>query len=152
MSTGTLPTMFMNTDVLTLAQWLSPAFPVGAFAFSHGVETAVREGRIDDADGLQNWLKDLFAHGSTRSDIVLLAAAYRGEPEVDAVSRAFQPSAERLEEARQLGAAFARTVRDVWGLDVPDLLFCANSLSSASFWHSSSSSCENMHASNGVSE
>ena len=110
-------------DLLTLAQWLSPAFPVGAFAFSHGLETAVREGRVSEAGDLLLWLEDLFAHGTVRSDIVLLAAAYRGDPEVEATARAFQPSAERLEEARQLGAAFARTVRAVWGLDLPDALY-----------------------------
>ena len=111
-------------DLLTLAQWLSPAFPVGAFAYSHGVETAVREGRVADADGLAAWLRDVMAHGSGRSDVVLLSLAYREDAaEVDKVARAFQPSAERLREAEQLGAAFARTVRDVWGLDVPDLLY-----------------------------
>ena len=111
-------------DLLTLAQWLSPAFPVGAFAYSHGVETAVREGRVTDADGLAAWLRDVMAHGSGRSDAVLLSLAYREDAaEVDKVARAFQPSAERLREAEQLGAAFARTVRDVWGLDVPDLLY-----------------------------
>jgi urease accessory protein len=110
-------------DLLTLSQWLSPAFPVGAFAFSHGVETAVREGRIADATDLRTWLEDLLAHGSGRSDVVLLAAAYRDEEDIDAISRAFQPSAERLEEARQLGAAFARTVRAVWGLDLADALY-----------------------------
>jgi urease accessory protein len=110
-------------DLLLLAQWLSPAFPVGAFAFSHGIETAVREGLIRDAGGLRTWLEDLFDHGSVRTDVVLLAAAYKGDTETDPVARAFQPSAERLEEANQLGAAFARTVRSVWHLELPDLLY-----------------------------
>ncbi len=110
-------------DLLTLSQWLSPAFPVGAFAFSHGLETAVSEGRVSDAEALRFWLGDLFDHGSIRSDVVLLAAAWKDEPEVDAVARAFQPSAERYEEARQLGAAFTRTVRSVWELELPDLLY-----------------------------
>ena len=111
-------------DLLTLAQWLSPAFPVGAFAFSHGVETAVREGRIADASDLAAWLTDLMTCGSGRSEIVFLSAAYRGDAaEVDGLARAFQSSAERLREGDQLGAAFARTVRDVWGVDLPDLLY-----------------------------
>lgn len=110
-------------DLLLLAQWLSPAFPVGAFAFSHGIETAIREGRINDAASLKVWLEDLFDHGSLRSDIVLLAAAYGGDADADQAARAFQPSAERLEEARQLGAAFSRTVRIVWKLDLPDALY-----------------------------
>lgn len=112
-------------ELLTLTQWLSPAFPVGAFAFSHGVETAVRDGRIADATALSCWLEDLVTHGSLHSDTVLLAAGYKADEieQVQGMALAFQPSAERREEAVQLGAAFCRTVRDVWGLDLPDLAY-----------------------------
>ncbi|MEO1537108.1 MAG: urease accessory UreF family protein [Pseudomonadota bacterium] len=112
-------------DLLILSQWLSPAFPVGAFAFSHGVETAVREGLIGDAAALEAWLVDLLSHGSGRSDVVLLASAYRAEDiiAVQEMALAFQSSAERMEETVQLGAAFCRTVRDVWALDLPDLAY-----------------------------
>ncbi len=111
-------------DLLLLSQWLSPAFPVGAFAYSHGLETAVRAGQVVDAARLEAWLEDVINKGSARSDAVLLTAAYRGDVgEVDLVARAFQPSSERLREAEQLGAAFARTVRDVWALDVGDALY-----------------------------
>lgn len=112
-------------DLLTLTQWMSPAFPVGAFAFSHGLETAVRDGAIECADDLETWLRDLLEHGSGYSDIVLLAAAYLADDisEVQKTALAFQPSQERLEETTQLGASFCRTVRDVWGLDLPDLAY-----------------------------
>ena len=109
-------------DLLTLTQWLAPAFPVGAFAFSHGVETRIAEDRIADAHALRDWLSDLLQHGSGRSDVVLLGEAYRGN-DVSTLARAFQPSAERLEEAEKLGHAFARTVRSVWNLDIPDDLY-----------------------------
>ncbi len=112
-------------DILTLTQWLSPSFPIGAFAFSHGVETAVQDSLIVDAAGLDTWLSDLLETGSARSDVVLLSAAYKAkDPDyVEAVGVAFQPSEERLEEARQLGTAFCRTVRDVWSLDLPDFTY-----------------------------
>lgn len=112
-------------DLLTLTQWLSPAFPVGAFAFSHGLETAIHEERVPDAAGLEAWLLDLLQHGSGRSDVVLLAAAFLEADlaEVQAQALAFQPSLERREETVQLGAAFCRTVRDVWGADLPDLAY-----------------------------
>lgn len=115
----------MARELLILSQWLSPAFPIGAFAFSHGIESAIADGRIADAAALQDWLADLLDHGSARSDVVLLAAAYRLEDlaEVQQTALAIQPSAERLEEVRQLGAAFCRTVRDVWALDLPDLAY-----------------------------
>lgn len=115
----------MNIDFLTLSQWMSPAFPVGAFAYSHGLETAIQDGRINDARQLQNWLVDVLVHGSVRADLVLMSAAFNASDVagIDEVARAFQPSKERLRETERMGAAFARTVRDVWELDVPDCLY-----------------------------
>ena len=115
----------MTGDTLTLAQWLSPAFPVGAFAFSHGIETAIREERVTDRLTLEAWLCDLIDFGSVRADVVLLSAAYQSDDYAGAQSAAlaFQSSSERLEETRQLGAAFCRTVRDVWEVDLPDLAY-----------------------------
>ncbi len=112
-------------DLLTLTQWMSPAFPVGAFAFSHGLETAVRDEAVTDADDLLSWLATLLEYGSAYSDVVLLAAAYTTDSiaEVQNAAMAFQPSLERFEETSQLGAAFCRTVRDVWNLDLPDLAY-----------------------------
>jgi urease accessory protein len=112
-------------DILTLSQWLSPAFPVGAFAFSHGLESAIRDELVTNAAELEAWLHDLADAGSLRSDVVLVAAAHDASDLVlvQEYALAFQPSAERLEEAVQLGAAFCRTVRDVWGLDLPDLAY-----------------------------
>ncbi|AZQ68873.1 urease accessory protein UreF [Silicimonas algicola] len=109
----------MTRDLLTLAQWLSPAFPVGAFAYSQGLEVAIRDGHIADAKGLTLWVEDVLDHGAGRSDAILLAAAWRGE-DVDEVARAFQPTAERLRETERMGEAFSRTVRAVWGLGVAD--------------------------------
>ena len=112
-------------DVLTLAQWLSPAFPVGAYAYSHGLEWAIGEGAIGDAAALGEWLADVIAHGAGRSDAILLAAAHRADTaaevaDVAGAARAFAPSRERLAEAALQGAAFCATVRAVWGLDLPD--------------------------------
>jgi urease accessory protein len=108
-----------------LAQWLSPAFPIGAFAYSHGLEVAVRDGWVRDVDGLRTWLEDLLRHGSGRADAIWLRAAMRLEADLaalDAQARAFAASAERLHEAGRQGAAFARTAGAVWGLDVPPVL------------------------------
>lgn len=115
----------MSTDLLTLAQWLSPAYPVGAFAYSHGLETAIQDGRISDAISLSHWLAALLTDGTGRSDAILLAIAYRAQDptEADALARAFAASAERLHESEAQGKAFANTTRAVWGLDLPDLTY-----------------------------
>lgn len=115
-------TMPTTTDILTLAQWLSPAFPVGAFAYSHGLETAIRDGAVGDATTLEDWLSDVLTQGSGRADAVLLAAAYRGE-DVDDLARAFAASAERIRESARQGAAFTAIVRAVWSLDLQDRMY-----------------------------
>ncbi len=62
---------------MRLAAWLSPAFPVGAFAYSGGLEQAIRSGAIRNTEGLQDWLSAMIGHGQSWNDAVLLAEAYR---------------------------------------------------------------------------
>ena len=114
----------MSTEILTLTQLLSPSFPVGAFAYSHGLETAIETGLINNADDLSDWLRDLLTHGSGRTDSVLLSVAMRDDaPIVDASARAFAASKERLQETDLQGAAFCEAVNAVWQLDVNGLTY-----------------------------
>lgn len=115
----------MHTDLLTLAQWLSPAYPVGAFAYSHGLEHAITTGDVADADGLEGWITAVIAHGSGANDATLLAAAYhsRDPAPIDQMAQSLAASRERLLETTAQGAAFAQVTRDVWGLDLPPLTY-----------------------------
>lgn len=99
-------------DVIRLMTWVSPAFPVGAFAYSHGLERAVHDGLVRDGATLQGWLADLLMHGSAWNDAVLLAETWRnahaGEP-VDAAAKlgeALAGSRERHMETMLQGEAF----------------------------------------------
>src|SRR3990170_5049958 len=60
-----------------LFAWLSPAFPVGAYSYSHGLEWAIEDGTVKDAETLEAWLADILRHGAGRTDAVLFAHAYR---------------------------------------------------------------------------
>lgn len=114
----------MTTDILTLTQLLSPSFPVGAFAYSHGLETAIDTGLITDAAELTDWLTDLLTHGSGRNDAVLLHVAFTNDsPLIDATARAFAASKERLQETDLQGAAFCEAVNATWGLDLDRLTY-----------------------------
>ncbi|KIN63934.1 Urease accessory protein UreF [Sulfitobacter noctilucicola] len=117
----------MSTDVLTLTQLLSPSFPVGAFAYSHGLEAAIDAGLVGDGLSLQDWLETLVSQGSAYSDAVFLNAAYAApRPEVAAIdmqARAFAASRERLLESDLQGAAFCDTLADVWGLELGRLTY-----------------------------
>lgn len=116
--------MPIEHDTLTLAQWFTPSYPLGAFAYSHGLETAIADGRINSAASLQEWLRDVLVHGSGRNDCVLLRAGFASDgpkalADVDAHARAYAASAERLAETHVQGEAFARTTQAVWGNVIP---------------------------------
>lgn len=119
----------MTTEAaVVLMQWLSPAYPVGAFAYSHGLEAAVSDGTVKTGADLSLWLEDLLTHGGARSDALLLAAAYKADSqealqEVDEIARAFCPSAERLRETALQGEAFCRTTAAIWDRDMPALTY-----------------------------
>lgn len=118
--------MPIDAHLITLTQWLSPSFPIGAFAYSHGVEAAVAEGWIEDADGLRAWLSDALCHGTGRNDAIWLRLAAEAESaellDLNVEARAFAPAASRRVEAERQGSAFAKTVRAVWEIDLPDMV------------------------------
>ncbi len=106
------------TDHLRLVQWLSPAFPIGGFAFSQGLETAITAGDIHDAATLQDWITAILTHGSARTDAILLAHARRGEDLTD-LTLALAASAERHTEMMEQGRAFAQTIAAITGTAQP---------------------------------
>lgn len=67
----------MSAALQKLVTWLSPAFPVGAFAWSAGLETAIADGRVRDVEKLSEWIQGALRHGSIRTDAILLAHAHR---------------------------------------------------------------------------
>lgn len=120
--------MASDAHFLTLTQWLSPAYPVGAFAYSHGLEAAAERGWVRDGAGLAAWLADVLEFGAGHNDATFLAAAYHAASvdEVAAIcatARAFVASKERLLEAEQQGAAFCRVTSAVWGAEIAGLTY-----------------------------
>jgi urease accessory protein len=104
-------------DLQTLQSWLSPAFPVGAFAWSHGLETAILDGRLSSAQSVQNWITALLEHGSLWGDAVLFSLSARGQ-DVGELALALAASKERHAETAEQGAAFARTVNELYDWDL----------------------------------
>lgn len=99
-------------SLIRLMTWLSPAFPVGGFAYSGGLEAAVAEGHVSGANDLAIWLETLLGAGSMRNDAILLAEAHRAFGDADrlaavaALAAALTGSAERYREAVNQGDAF----------------------------------------------
>jgi urease accessory protein len=107
---------------LPLLLWVSPAFPVGSYAYSHGLEWAVEAVDITDAATLFAWLDDLLHLGAPRSDGVLFACAFRATRdadwralgEINELAVALCGSNERRLEATAQGGAFLTAMRAAW--------------------------------------
>lgn len=103
---------------------LSPSFPVGAFAYSSGLEQAVSDGLVTDDATLDNWLRAIVEFGAIWNDCILIAETHRrvgaGEPvlEMTTLAEALAGSKERWLEQSNLGDAFIDAVR-ASGLELP---------------------------------
>ncbi|HEY0647824.1 urease accessory protein UreF [Phenylobacterium sp.] len=110
--------MATEARLLRLLTWLSPAFPTGAFGFSHGLETAIRDDAVTDVRTLTGWIAALLEHGSAWSDAVLVKAAWVAVThedhvaldEVAELAEALAPSVERRRETMSQGEAFLTAV------------------------------------------
>jgi urease accessory protein len=108
-----------------LMTWLSPAFPVGAFSYSSGIEWAVEAGDIGNAASLTDWLAAMLADGAGFCDAVFLAKTHQAVVDDDnsalrdvaELAAAFVPSRERQLETSTQGRAFIETARAAWSCD-----------------------------------
>jgi urease accessory protein len=128
-------TTTMTTTITTdqalyrLLAWLSPAYPVGAYTYSHGLETAVEDGRITTRAGLVDYVTTVLRAGAGRIDGALLAAAWRAAVAEDAaaldevaeLASAWRGTAETALESMAQGTAFTGVTLSAW----PDARFAA---------------------------
>ena len=110
-------------ELLNLVQWLSPAFPLGGYAYSHGLEWAIDQREVCCAASLRRWLAAALEHGAGRNDAILCSLALRGHDplELAELAEALAPTRERLEELRAMGVAFTRTIGTLKGRDAPPM-------------------------------
>jgi urease accessory protein len=136
--------MTMNSappTLLRLLAWLSPGFPTGAYAYSHGLEWAVEERDVHNGDTLRAWLTGILANGSGRNDAILLRHAHRaaGNPralaQLNELATAVVASRERVVETLDQGTAFFRSAR-AWDCPVlPDTVAYPVAVGALSGWH-----------------
>jgi urease accessory protein len=114
--------MSASDGAARLLTWLSPAFPVGAFSYSHGMEYAVEAGLISDRATLIAWIEGIVRYGAGRLDGMLLLAAYRAAARADTdglkdiaeLASAMRGSAELALESTAQGAAFLKAIGAGW--------------------------------------
>jgi urease accessory protein len=120
-----VPAVEANTaggKLYRLLAWLSPAFPIGAFSYSHGLEAAVESGAVRDRASLQFWIAAIVTEGSGRIDADILRDAHRAASAGDLLvltvvnqrGLAYRATAELALETRAQGEAFLATCRSAW--------------------------------------
>ncbi len=104
------PIIHMSTEasqLLLLLTWMSPAFPTGAFAYSHGLEWAIEQRNVTMCAEVRQWVEDLLTRGSGWNDAVLFARCWEDDAaELNELALALATSRERHLETSQIGRAF----------------------------------------------
>lgn len=115
----------MNVQaLLSLLHLSSSSLPIGAFAYSQGLETAVDLEWVTDEASLQQWLEPLLNHAQSNLEVPLLIRCYRAWQDNDitalnhwqAVLLANRETAELVQEEVMLGQTFFRLLTSI---DVP---------------------------------
>jgi urease accessory protein len=116
------PHRFPPQALLRLQSWLSPAFPIGAYSYSHGLEWAVEAGHVLDRHSLVDWLGGDLRYGSGRNEAIFFSQAWRCAVEdnrtalfeIAQLAAAFRATSEFALESSQQAAACLATLRQVW--------------------------------------
>ncbi|MFT4712152.1 MAG: urease accessory protein [Candidatus Azotimanducaceae bacterium] len=132
-----LPTAVSRIKLLNLMRLSSPALPVGAYAYSQGLEAAIDEGIVVDADSAEKWLREVFEFGFAQLDVPVLKRLHSSwlHEDHEAVLYwnrfllASRETKELVTEERQIGAAMRRLLvsldvqqPDIWTDEKPG--FC----------------------------
>jgi urease accessory protein len=107
---------------IRLQAWLSPAFPIGSFSYSHGLEWAVEAGHVSDRQSLVDWLEADLSYGSARNEAFFFYEAWcctiRNDRakllEIAELAAAFRATSEFARESWQQAAACLGTLQAVW--------------------------------------
>ena len=119
-----------QTSILRLMTWFSPSYPVGAYTYSHGLETGVANGDIKDVDTAYDWLETIITSGAGKSDVIFLNEAYNAilNNDHDALAQAAEMSAafcssQEIElESTAQGRAFISVTEQSWPCDALGVL------------------------------
>ena len=108
----------INKDLYYLLTWFSPSYPVGSYAYSHGLEYATENGNIKNVKELRLWISDFLNFGTGYNDGILISCLYDAVfknntekiKEICTIIKAFKPTKEISLEASQQGISFAHVV------------------------------------------
>jgi urease accessory protein len=111
-----------ESGLLLLQAWASPAFPIGGYSYSHGLESAVDAGVLGNRAQLQNWIEGVLLFGAGRNDALLIREIHRAVlaqefarcDEIAAFASALRGTSELALEASAQGTAFLKALIAGW--------------------------------------
>ena len=115
--------MSSNKALLNTLHLFSPSLPIGTFAFSQGLESAIESNHIADATALEVWCESVLRNSLQTLDCHYLRQAYQTQSaaewvDVNSQMLAFRETAELLQEDLLLGSALKKWTEDQ-GIDFP---------------------------------
>ncbi len=99
--------------------WFSSSFPIGSYAYSHGLEALIDDKKIKNKDDVKEFLDALLFYGTLRNDYIFMKSIYKGE-EVNELILASAASKERQIEMIDMGNSFRKIMKDSWELFLPE--------------------------------
>ena len=113
--------------------WFSSSFPIGSYAYSHGLEALIDEKKINNKDDIKEYLNALLFYGSLRNDYIFIKSIYKGH-EISEMILANASSKERQIEMIDMGNSFRKIMKDSWDLSLPENTPFIYSLSKAGLY------------------
>ena len=102
-----------------LQVWFSSSFPIGSYAYSHGLEALIDHKKIKNKDDVKEFLDALLFYGTLRNDYIFIKSIYKDE-EVNELILASASSKERQIEMLDMGNSFRKIMKDSWELSLPE--------------------------------
>ena len=102
-----------------LQVWFSSSFPIGSYAYSHGLEALIDDKKIKNKDDVKEFLDALLFYGTLRNDYIFMKSIYKGE-EINELILSSASSKERKIEMIDMGNSFRKIMKDSWELSLPE--------------------------------
>jgi len=102
-----------------LQVWFSSSFPIGSYAYSHGLEALIDDKKIKKNNDVKEFLHALLFYGTLRNDYIFIKSIYKGD-EINQLILASASSKERQIEMIDMGNSFRKIMKDSWELSLPE--------------------------------
>lgn len=112
--------MNKSKDPLQILQiWFSSSFPIGSYAYSHGIEALIDEKKITNKNEVKEYLNALLNYGTLRNDYIFIKSLYN-RYEINELILASASSKERKIEMIDIGNSFRKILNDSWNFELPN--------------------------------